>query len=119
MDWRGVVPLVVAVGALLLAFDEAAALSDASWGLVAGYALLAVVAAVVFWRLQGRTAQPLVAPEDLRRRATWATLGTTLLTMTGVFAVVNGLVASIAQNPTAGFGLGADLTALALLAPTP
>lgn len=39
--------------------------------------------------------------------------------MTGVFAVVNGLVASIAQNPTAGFGLGADLTALALLAPTP
>ncbi|WP_240051188.1 MFS transporter [Pseudonocardia sp. EV170527-09] len=117
MDWRGVVPLVVAVGALLLAFDEAAALSDASWGLVAGYALLAVVAAVVFWRLQGRTAQPLVAPEDLRRRATWATLGTTLLTMTGVFAVVNGLVASIAQNPTAGFGLGADLTALALLAP--
>nr|WP_308253312.1 MFS transporter [Pseudonocardia sp. ICBG601] len=30
-----------------------------------------------------------------------------------VFAVVNGLVASIAQNPTAGFGLGADLTALA------
>lgn len=52
MDWRGVVPLVVAVGALLLAFDEAAALSDASWGLVAGYALLAVIAAVVFWRLQ-------------------------------------------------------------------
>ncbi len=117
MDWRGVVPLVVAVGALLLAFDEAAALSDARWGRVAGYALLAVVAAVVFWRLQGRTAQPLVAPEDLRRRATWATLGTTLLTVTGVFAVVNGLVASIAQNPTAGFGLGADLTALALLAP--
>ncbi|MFG1637027.1 uridine transporter UriT [Pseudonocardia alni] len=117
MDWRGVVPLVAAVGALLLAFDEAAALSDARWGRVAGYALLAVVAAVVFWRLQGRTAQPLVAPEDLRRRATWATLGTTLLTMTGVFAVVNGLVASIAQNPAAGFGLGADLTALALLAP--
>jgi hypothetical protein len=103
--------------ALLLAFDEAAALSDARWGRVTGYALLAVVAAVVFWRLQGRTAQPLVAPEDLRRRATWATLGTTLLTMTGVFAVVNGLVASIAQNPAAGFGLGADLTALALLAP--
>ncbi|MEJ8279783.1 MFS transporter [Pseudonocardia spirodelae] len=117
MDWRGVVPLVVAVGALLLAFDEAAALADARWGLVGLHALIAGAAAVVFWRLQGRTEQPLIAPADLRRRATWATLGTTLLTMTGVFAVVNGLVASLAQNPSAGFGLEADATALALLAP--
>ncbi|WP_224390782.1 MFS transporter [Pseudonocardia sp. ICBG1293] len=117
MDWRGVVPLVVAVGALLLAFDEAGALADARWALVGAYVLLAAVAAVAFWWLQGRTAEPLVAPADLRRRATWATLGTTLLTMTGVFAVVNGLVASIAQNATAGFGLAADVTALALLAP--
>ncbi|OLL71251.1 putative transport protein [Pseudonocardia sp. Ae168_Ps1] len=117
MDWRGVVPLVVSVGALLLAFDEAGGLADARWALVAVYGLVAVASFVVFWRLQDRTEQPLIATADLRRRATWATLGTTLLTMTGVFAVVNGLVASLAQNADAGFGLPADLTALVLLAP--
>ncbi|MBP2369338.1 uridine transporter UriT [Pseudonocardia parietis] len=117
MDWRGVAPLVVSVGALLMAFDEAGALAAANWPLVGGYGALAVVAFVVFWRLQDRTEEPLIATRYLRRRATWATLGTTLLTMTGVFAVVNGLVASLAQNTGAGFGLQADLTALALLAP--
>lgn len=117
MDWRGVVPLVVSVGALLLAFDEAGGLAAADWPLVGGYAVVALVAFVVFWRLQDRTEQPLIATRHLRRRATWATLGTTLLTMTGVFAVVNGLVASLAQNAGAGFGLEADLTALVLLAP--
>ncbi|MFP5020580.1 uridine transporter UriT [Pseudonocardia phyllosphaerae] len=118
MDWRGVVPLVVAVGALLLAFDEAGALGDADWGLVALYVVVAVVAGAVFAALEARTVQPLVPVAFLRRRGTWATLATTLLTMTGVFAIANGLVASLAQNTTgAGFGLPADLTALVLLAP--
>ena len=117
MDWRGVVPLVVSVGALLLAFDEAGGLAGANWPLVGAYGVVAAVSFVVFWRLQDRTDQPLIPTRYLRRRATWATLATTLLTMTGVFAVVNGLVASLAQNADAGFGLPADLTALVLLAP--
>lgn len=117
MDWRGVAPLVVSVGALLMAFDEAGGLAAANWPLVGGYGALAVVAFVVFWRWQNRTEEPLIATRYLRRRATWATLATTLLTMTGVFAVVNGLVASLAQNADAGFGLQPDLTALVLLAP--
>lgn len=117
MDWRGVAPLVVAVGALLLAFDEAAGLAEASWGMVGLYAAVSVVGFAVFWALQKRTDQPLVAPSFLRRRASWATLTTTLLTMTGVFAVANGLVASLAQGTGPGFGMGADVTALALLAP--
>lgn len=37
--------------------------------------------------------------------------------MTGIFAVVNGLVMSLAQNQNVGFGMGADTAALAFLTP--
>ena len=37
--------------------------------------------------------------------------------MTGIFAVVNGLVMSFAQNQAVGFGMGADTAALAFLTP--
>ena len=37
--------------------------------------------------------------------------------MTGVFAAVNGVAVSLAQNPTAGFSMSADAASLFLLAP--
>jgi MFS family permease len=117
MDWLGVVPLVVSVGAVLYAINEAGKLGSASWPVVIGGAVVGLVAFMVFWRVESRVHEPLVEPPLLARRATWALLLTTTLTMTGVFAVVNGLVVSIAQNPTIGFGMEPDVAALALLTP--
>ena len=55
--------------------------------------------------------------QHLKRRATWSLLLTITLTMTGIFAVVNVLAMSIAQNTEVGFSLSPDTAALYLLTP--
>ena len=117
MDWSGTIALVVAVGALLTIFNELAKLSKANFWLVAGLFLLAALSAVAFWIQEERTSQPLVATVYLRSRSTWALLLTTTLTMTGVFAVMNGLVPGLAQNTGYGPGLGADVVSFWTLTP--
>ena len=117
MDWTGTIALVVAVGALLTIFNELAKLFNANFWLVAGLFLLAALSAVAFWIQEERTSQPLVATVYLRSRSTWALLLTTTLTMTGVFAVMNGLVPGLAQNTGYGPGLGADVVSFWTLTP--
>lgn len=117
MDWSGTIALVVAVGALLIIFTELAKLSNANFWLVAGLFLLAALSAVAFWIQEERTSQPLVATVYLKSRSTWALLLTTTLTMTGVFAVMNGLVPGLAQNTGYGPGLGTDVVSFWILTP--
>ncbi|MFJ3958096.1 MFS transporter [Arthrobacter sp. NPDC090010] len=117
MDWWGTVPLILAVLFLQSAVNEAGAGPAAGWGRVGGFLLAAVLAAGVFWVVESRTREPLASTLLLRRRATWAMFLTTMLTMAGIFATVNGLVMSLAQNPTEGFGLSADTASLLLLTP--
>lgn len=117
MDWSGTIALVVAVGALLTIFNELAKLSNANFWLVAGLFLLAALSAAAFWIQEERTSQPLVATVYLKSRSTWALLLTTTLTMTGVFAVMNGLVPGLAQNTGYGPGLGADVVSFWTLTP--
>lgn len=117
MDWTGTIALVVAVGALLIIFTELAKLSKANFWLVAGLFLLAALSAVAFWIQEDRTSQPLVATVYLQSRSTWALLLTTTLTMTGVFAVMNGLVPGLAQNTGYGPGLGTDVVSFWTLTP--
>ena len=117
MDWTGTIALVVAVGALLTIFKELAKLSNANFWLVAGLFLLAALSAVAFWIQEERTSQPLVATGYLKSRSTWALLLTTTLTMTGVFAVMNGLVPGLAQNTGYGPGLGTDVVSFWTLTP--
>lgn len=117
MDWTGTIALVVAVGALLTIFNELAKLSNANFWLVAGLFLLAALSAAAFWIQEERTSQPLVATVYLKSRSTWALLLTTTLTMTGVFAVMNGLVPGLAQNTGYGPGLGADVVSFWTLTP--
>lgn len=117
MDWTGTIALVVAVGALLTIFNELAKLFNANFWLVAGLFLLAALSAVAFWIQEERTSQPLVATVYLRSRSTWALLLTTTLTMTGVFAVMNGLVPGLAQNTGYGPGLGTDVVSFWTLTP--
>jgi MFS family permease len=117
MDWIGVLPLVVSVGAALIALNEMGKLGDANWWLVAGLLVLAALAFAIFWRIEDRSSHPLVATALLRRRATWALLMTTVLTMTGVFAVMNGLIPLLAQDATVGYGMGAGESAWWTLTP--
>ncbi|EHM88010.1 hypothetical protein HMPREF0045_01121 [Actinomyces graevenitzii C83] len=117
MDWSGTIALVVAVGALLIIFNELAKLSNANFWLVAGLFLLAALSAVAFWIQEDRTSQPLVATVYLQSRSTWALLLTTTLTMTGVFAVMNGLVPGLAQDTDYGPGLSPDVVSFWTLTP--
>lgn len=102
MDWKGVGALVVVLGSLYFALDEAGKLADANWLLVLGLFVLAAVSFVVFWQIETRVPDPLVTTTYLKERRTWALLSTTLLTMTGVFAVMNGLIPNLAQDPALG-----------------
>ncbi|MDN6485475.1 MAG: MFS transporter [Bifidobacterium mongoliense] len=117
MDWLGVVLIVVAIGSLLVAVDEAKKLGDANWLLFAILLVVAIVAFVAFWNVEKRKKAPMVATHYLKQRRTWGLLLTTLLTMTGVFAIMNGIVPAIAQDTKFGAGLGADLASLATLTP--
>ena len=117
MDWTGTMALVVAVGALLTIFNELAKLFNANFWLVAGLFLLAALSAVAFWIQEERTSQPLVATVYLQSRSTWALLLTTTLTMTGVFAVMNGLVPGLAQDTDYGPGLSPDVLSFWTLTP--
>lgn len=117
MDWPGVGALVVSVGAMLLALNEAGKLAAADWPLIAVLVVVSALAFALFWRTEGRSPHPLVAIRHLRRRATWATLLTTVLTMTGVFAVMNGLIPAFAQDGQAGLGMSAETSAWWTLTP--
>ncbi|MYW66807.1 MFS transporter [Streptomyces sp. SID8379] len=108
MDWPGVVLLVVSVGALLIAFNEAGKLADANWTLTVALIVVSALAFWAFWRTEKRSAQPLVATRLMKRRATWSILLATMLTMTGVFAIMNGLLPGFAQDTNVGLSLGAE-----------
>lgn len=115
MDWTGVGWLVLTLACLLRALHLAA--GAGGWLAVAGMALAGLAAFALFLRAEQHSSQPLVAPSVLRQRSTWALLLTTLLTMTGVFAIINGLVMSHAQQAGSGFGLSAERASWLLLTP--
>ncbi len=117
MDWKGVAPLAVALGALLIAFNEAGNLAEANWLLVVLLVLVGAAGFIIFWNVEKRQEHPLVTVEYMKQRRTWALLLTTLLTMTGVFAVMNGLIPNLGQDVDNGPGLGADVISWYTLTP--
>ncbi len=117
MDWKGVVPIVVALGATLIALNEAGKLAAANWLLVAILLVVGAVGFVIFWNVEKRVPHPLVSTTYMKQRRTWALLLTTTLTMTGVFAVMNGLIPNLAQDAEVGAGLAADTVSWVTLTP--
>ncbi len=117
MDWKGVVPLAIAIGALLTAFNEAGKLGDANWLFFGVLVLVGAAGIVAFWNIEKRQEHPLVTVEYMKQRRTWALLLTTLLTMTGVFAVMNGLIPNLGQDAENGVGMGADVVSWYTLTP--
>lgn len=120
MDWLGVFFIVVAVGALLTALNEGAklvgAFSSGTLMLSLALVLVSAVAFYLFWRTEKRANQPMVETVHLRQRSTWAPLLTTTLTMTGIFAVINGIVPAYVQAGD-GFGIGPTEMSLIILTP--
>jgi MFS family permease len=78
---------------------------------------VAAVFFVLFWNHEKKDPAPMVTTHYLSQRRTWGLLLTTLLTMTGVFAIMNGVVPAIAQDKTLWAGLGADVVSFATLTP--
>lgn len=117
MDWVGVAFLVIAVGCALLGINEAGKLAAANWLMVAAFIVVAAIAFVAFWKVEDKSTHPMVSTHYLRQRRTWALLSTTVLTMTGVFAIMNGIIPALAQDATYGVGLGADVVSFATLTP--
>ena len=79
--------------------------------------VIAAVFFVVFWRHEGSAAAPMVSTHYMKQRRTWGLLVTTLLTMTGVFAIMNGVVPAIAQDTTLWGGMSASTVSFATLTP--
>lgn len=117
MDWKGTFPLVIVLAALYFAFNEAGKLAEANWALFGALIVVAIIAFWIFWQVENRVKHPLVTTTYLKQRRTWALLGTTLLTMTGVFAVMNGLVPGLAQDATVGPGISAAEVSFWTLSP--
>lgn len=117
MDWAGVFSLGIAFLAAYLAINEIQKLAAANFGMVAVLVIVAIVFFAIFWNIEKRKQHPMVSTHYLRQRRTWGLLLTTLLTMTGVFAIMNGVVPAIAQDPDMGVNMGADVVSFATLTP--
>lgn len=98
MDWKGSFALVVSLGTILTACNELGKLGDANHALVALLLLIGFVTFYGFWRIESSLSNPLVTTVYLKQRRTWGLLLTTVLTMTGIFAIMNGLVPNLAQS---------------------
>lgn len=117
MDWAGVITLGIAFLSAYLVTNEIQKLANANWLMIAALLVVAAVFFVAFWNIEKKKKAPMVSTVYLRQRRTWGLLLTTLLTMTGVFAVMNGVVPAIAQDEVMGVNLGADVVSFATLTP--
>ena len=108
MDWTGSAFLVVAIGSMLVALNELGKLKEANVPLVIALAVLAAAAFVFFLRTESRSPHALVPTHQLKQRATWALFTTSMLTLSGIFAVMNGIIPALAQDAEVGLGMSAE-----------
>lgn len=117
MDWAGVFTLGIAFLAAYLAINEIQKLAAADLSLTLVLVVVAAIFFIAFWNIEKKKSAPMVSTRYLKQRRTWGLLLTTLLTMTGVFAIMNGVVPAIAQDPAMGVDMGADIVSFATLTP--
>ncbi|MGO3320274.1 MAG: MFS transporter [Microbacterium gubbeenense] len=116
MDWWGAALFSIVLIALTYFVSEG---SSKGWvdPVALLWAAITIVAFVGFWFFEKRTKHPLVAVEHLRSRQVWPMIATTVLTLCGVFAVINFTLVVLSQNTEVGLGLNAGMSALLVLTP--
>lgn len=116
MDWLGAGALSVLLACISFFVSDGA---QSGW--LGGQALAwlggAALAFAAFVAAERRCAVPLVAIHYLRSRQFWPMLLTTMLTLAGVFAVINFTVVLLSQDRMAGYGLDSATSALRYLSP--
>ena len=117
MDWPGVVFLVLAVGTALTAVNSMQRIAEANWLFIGVLFAVAVVAFVAFWNIEKRSAHPMAPIHYIKQRRTWGLLLTAFLTLTGVFAIMNGVVPALAQDGEAGAGISTSVSSFVTLTP--
>ncbi len=116
MDWAGGAALALALGCasfFVTAGGSSGWIGPATLAWLAG----AGIAFIAFLAIEGRRAAPLVATHYLHSRKCWPVLLTTILTLAGIFAVINFTVVLLSQDVRAGFGLDSATSALRYLSP--
>ncbi|ERK72013.1 MFS transporter [Leifsonia aquatica] len=116
MDWWGAAALSVALIGLTYFVSNGSSLGWVA-PLTLVFLAVGVVAFVAFWLIEKRRTSPLIAVEHLRSRQVWPVIVTTVLTLSGIFAVINFTVVLLSQNAEIGFGLDAATSALLFLTP--
>ncbi|WP_457966085.1 MFS transporter [Arthrobacter sp. D1-29] len=116
MDWWGAGSL-----SLFLVFTTyfVSGGSSAGWTAPSTLVLLAgtIASFAAFWIIEKRRSHPLIAVHHLRSRQVWPVIATTVLTLAGIFAIINFTVVLLSQDPDGGFGLTASISALLFLTP--
>lgn len=116
MDWPGAAALSVLLACISFFVSRGADAGWLSFGAL-GWLGASALAFAAFARAEQRRAVPLVALHTLRSRQFWPLLLTTMLTLAGVFAVINFTVVLLSQDRAAGYGLDSATSALRYLSP--
>ena len=116
MDWWGTA--VLSVGLIFLTYFVSQG-SSAGWfaPITLIYLLGMVVSFIAFYYIEKKSVSPMIAVQHLRSRQVWPVVTSTLLSLTGLFAVINFTVVLLSQDQKAGFGLDAAMSGLLFLTP--
>lgn len=116
MDWWGAGSLSVFLVFITYFVSGGSA---AGWTAPSTLALLAgtVASFAAFWMIEKKRSHPLIAVHHLRSRQVWPVIATTVLTLAGIFAVINFTVVLLSQDIPHGFGFSASVSALLFLTP--
>jgi predicted MFS family arabinose efflux permease len=116
MDWWGAGSLsvfLVFITYFVSGGSAAGWTAPSTLGLLAG----TVASFAAFWMIEKKRTNPLIAVHHLRSRQVWPVIATTVLTLAGIFAIINFTVVLLSQDTHHGFGLSASLSALLYLTP--
>ena len=116
-DWWGGVFITVAVICLGQFISRGS--GDWGWGdwRTIGLLAVSVAAMVLFFIREQRAADPVISIEELKSRQVWPLIAAVLLTLAGVYPVINFTLVVFSQNADAGFGMNASMSSLCFLVP--
>lgn len=116
-DWWGGVFITIAV--ICLGQFVSRGSGDWGWGdwRTIGILIVAVASMVLFFVRERHAADPVISIEELKSRQVWPLIAAVLLTLAGVYPVINFTLVVFSQNAEAGFGMNASMSSLCFLVP--